>query len=101
MKKMKKAVALILCVSMMLSLCVSGSASFNAPKLTQSEWDEIYSSLSDENTLPMLNVGANAGEVSLCWHADAEKADAKVRISEKYSSKKQGFLPTITESDAG
>ena len=85
MKKMKKAVAHILCVSMMLSLCVSGSASFNAPKLTQSEWDEIYSSLSDENTLPMLNVGANAGEVSLCWHADAEKADAKVRISEKYS----------------
>ena len=82
---MKKAVAIILCISMMLPLCVSGSAAFNAPKLTQSEWDEIYSSLSDENTLPMLNVGSKAGEVSLCWHSDAEKAEAKVRISKNAS----------------
>lgn len=82
---MKKAIAIILCIAMMFSLGATALADYDASKLTQAQWDEIYADLSDENTLPMLNVGAKEGEVSLCWHADAKKADAKVRISENYS----------------
>ena len=82
---MKKAISIILCIAMMFSLGATALADYDASKLTQAQWDEIYAELSDENTLPMLNVGAKEGEVSLCWHADAKKADAKVRISENYS----------------
>ncbi|MBQ2847209.1 MAG: metallophosphoesterase family protein [Clostridia bacterium] len=97
---MKKTVAIILCIAMMLSLGAPAFAAFDAPKLSQTEWDRRYSSLCDENTLPMLNVGAKAGEVSLCWHADADKADPKVRISEKYSmANVKTFTGETTEAE--
>ncbi len=78
---MKKIIAIVLGVAMMLSIGAVSFADFNAPKLTNEEWVEYYMSLRDENTLPTLNVGADETQVSLCWHADKTEAKAEVRVS--------------------
>ena len=58
------------------------NAGYVPTKLTEEEWDAVYSSLSSENTLPTLNVGADETQISLCWHADAETAVAQVRVAD-------------------
>ncbi len=58
------------------------NADFNAPKLTEEEWNSLYSSMSTLNNLPTLNVGADETQVSLCWHADKEKAVAQVKLAD-------------------
>ena len=78
---MKKIIAVILSISMMLSIGAVSFADFNSAKLTDEEWSEYYMSLRDENTLPTLNVGADETQVSLCWHADKADAKAEVRVS--------------------
>ncbi len=78
---MKKFVAIVLSVAMMLSIGAVSFADFNAPELTKEEWTEYYMTLRDENTLPTLNVGADETQVSLCWHADKAEAKAEVRLS--------------------
>ncbi len=77
---MKKIAALAMGVVMALNGSIIAHADFNAPRLTRSEWDSLYESLHDENTLPTLNVGADETKISLCWHADKDKAEPKVRI---------------------
>lgn len=79
---MKKIMALILAVIMAFQLSAVSFADFNAEKLSREEWDSLYSSLNDENTLPMLCVGADETQVSLVWHAAKDKANAEVRLSE-------------------
>ena len=78
---MKKIIAVILSVAMVMSMGVVSFADFTAPRLTNEEWVEYYMSLRDENCLPTLNVGADETQVSLCWHADKAEAKAEVRLS--------------------
>lgn len=79
---MRKLLSVFLTVTMILQLCAFAYADFNAPALTKAEWDELYNLLKDDNTLPMLCVGANETEVNLCWHADKEGAYADVRFAD-------------------
>lgn len=79
---MKRVIAVFMSVLMLMQLGVTSSASFDAPKLTESEWNSVYSSLRFDNTLPTLNVGADETQVSLCWHADRSAAKAEVMVSE-------------------
>ncbi len=74
--------ALIMLVQMPF---VSAGAAFDAPKLSDAQWDSLYASHKDDNTLPMLCVGANENSVSLVWHADEEKANPKVRLAKNKS----------------
>ncbi len=41
----------------------------------------IYNEFHYNNTLPLVNVGADETQISLCWHTDKENAKAQVRIS--------------------
>ncbi len=82
---MKKFFAVILAVALVSNLGTVAFAGFDAPALSRAEWDSLYASLCDDNTLPMLCVGANAGEVSLVWHADAKTATPKVRVAKSSS----------------
>ncbi len=79
---MKKLISVFLIITMIFSTNMIASASFNAPKLSREEWDSFYSSYYPYNTLPMLCVGADETQVSLCWHADKTNAVACVRLSE-------------------
>ena len=81
MKKTMKMLSLLLCMVLLLQSVLFASAAFDDGALTQEEWDALYESLRDENTLPTLCVGANETELNLCWHADAENAAAQVRLS--------------------
>lgn len=76
---MKKVLALLLAIIMIITGGIVVSAE-NA-KLTRSEWDEIYNEYHYNNTLPLINVGANETEVSFCWHADSTKAKAQIRVA--------------------
>ena len=78
---MKKVIALLICMVMILQSGLVGASAFNAPMLERGEWETRYSSLIESNTLPMLNVGADETSVSLCWHCDKDKALAQVRVS--------------------
>lgn len=78
---MKKFLAIILTISLVLSANVLAFADFNAPKLTRDEWNMLYNSNYPYNNLPMLCVGSNESEVSLCWHADKSDANPCVRLS--------------------
>ncbi len=80
---MKKIISLILTISLVFSANVLAFADFNAPKLTRDEWDMYYSSNYPYNNLPMLCVGTNETEISLCWHSDKENSLATVKLSEK------------------
>ncbi len=100
---MKKIIAIVLSVAMMLSIGAVSFADFNAPKLTNEEWVEYYMSLRDKNNLPTLNVGADETQVSLCWHTDKADAKAEVRVSKNADmSDAKVFRGEITpaESDA-
>ena len=80
---MKKLFSVLLAISLMLSANVFASADFDAPKLTRDEWDMLYNSYYPYNTLPMLCVGADETEISLCWHSDKTNATPVVRFSER------------------
>ena len=78
---MKKIIAFLLTCVMLFQLSTSSIAVFNAPYFEKEEWDVHFSSLENDNTLPMLNVGADETQVSLCWHADKNTAKAEVKVS--------------------
>ena len=78
---MKKIISLIIGIIMTTQTFIIGNSEFYAPTLSQDEWSEVYSSLCNGNELPTLNVGADETQVSLCWHADADKAVAEVRLA--------------------
>lgn len=79
---MKKLISVILISLLLLQTAVVSLAAFDAPKLSREEWDSLYSSLCDENTLPMLCVGADETQLNLVWHAAKDKAQPKVRVSD-------------------
>lgn len=79
---MKKFLAVLLSVSMVLSANVIAFSAFDAPELTRDEWDMLYSSNYPYNNLPMLCVGADETQVSLCWHSEKSNALPSVRLSE-------------------
>ncbi|MEE0981282.1 MAG: fibronectin type III domain-containing protein, partial [Acutalibacteraceae bacterium] len=78
---MKKVLAVFMSMLMFMQLGTMSQATENSNKLTESEWETLYSSLVDENTLPALNVGADETQVNLCWHADKSTAKAQVKVS--------------------
>ena len=79
---MKRISAILLIFSLVFSANVFAFADFNAPKHSRDEWNMLYNLHYPNNNLPMLCVGANETEVSLCWHADKENAVSLVRLSE-------------------
>lgn len=78
---MKKIISIVLSITMMLNLGAVSFAEFSAPKLTEDEWNTHYYSFIEDNTLPLLNVGADETQVSLCWHADKNTAKAQVMLA--------------------
>ncbi len=78
---MKKFIALILAAAMLLSCGITSFAAFDDKSLTQEEWNEVYANLRDENTLPILCVGADQTQLNICWHAAKDKAQPKVRLA--------------------
>ena len=76
---MKKFIAVILSISVLLLSGIPASAQYN--KMTREEWNEFYTMHHDNNNLPTLNVGSDETMFSLCWHSPAEKAVAEVRLS--------------------
>ena len=79
---MKKIISVFLSLIFIFQFNSLATAEYNAPVLLRKEWNEMYSSMRHDNTLPTLNVGADETQVSLCWHADADKAVAQVRLSD-------------------
>lgn len=75
---MRKLISVIMCLIMVSQISVSSFAAYDAPKLSRGEWDSLYESLVEDNTLPMLNVGADETQLSLCWHTDKESAKPQV-----------------------
>ena len=77
---MKKFLALSLALIFIFQGVISAVA-FDDKSLTQEEWSTLYAGLRDENTLPMLCVGADETELNICWHAAKDKAVAKVMLA--------------------
>lgn len=97
---MKKFIAIMLTISLVLSANVFAFADFNAPKLTRDEWNMLYNSQYPNNDLPMLCVGANETEVSLCWHSDKSDAKPYVRLSENENmSEYKEFVGITTDAE--
>ncbi len=97
---MKKIIALILAFSFTFSASLFAFADFNAPKLTRDEWDMLYNSYFPYNNLPMLCVGGNETEVSLCWHSDKSVAKPEVLLSENSDmSDSVKFIGKITDAE--
>lgn len=97
---MKKIIALLLSFILVFQLSVVSFAAFDAPKLSQAEWDKLYNSLKDDNTLPMLCVGADETEVRLVWHADKDAAKPEVKIGKGEAMKNvKTFKGETTEAE--
>lgn len=97
---MKKIIALLLSFILVFQLSVVSFAAFDAPKLSQAEWDKLYNSLKDDNTLPMLCVGADETEVRLVWHADKDTAKPEVKIGKGEAMKNvKTFKGETTEAE--
>lgn len=79
---MKKPKPALLSLSLAITPGIVSSAAFEAPLLNRDEWNALYTESIEGNTLPMLCVGADETEVSLCWHADKNEAMAEVLLSE-------------------
>ncbi len=78
---MKRFAAFVLNIILIMQVFCFASADFDAPRLTREEWDALYNTYHYNNTLPLLNVGADETEIRFCWHLDSEKAIAEVRFS--------------------
>lgn len=96
---MKKFTAILLSILLVFQLSVVSFASY-APKLSRAEWDELYDSLKDENTLPMLCVGSDQTEIRLVWHADKDNAKPEVKIGKgEAMTDAKTFKGEITEAE--
>ena len=96
---MKKITAILLSILLVFQLSVVSFASY-APKLSRAEWDELYASLKDENTLPMLCVGSDQTEIRLVWHADKDDAKPEVKIGKgEAMADAKTFKGEITEAE--
>lgn len=81
---MKKLLALSLALVFIFQGVLSAAA-FDDKSLTQEEWNAVYAELRDENTLPMLCVGADETQLNICWHAAKDKAVPKVMLAKDKS----------------
>lgn len=81
---MKKLLALSLALVFIFQGVLSAAA-FDDKSLTQEEWNALYAELRDENTLPMLCVGADETQLNICWHAAKDKAVPKVMLAKDES----------------
>ncbi len=81
-RNFKKIISITLCLVVMVNTVIMSNAAFDAQKLTQEEWDKLYSSMITSNNLPTLNVGSDETQVSLCWHSDKGNAVAQVRLAD-------------------
>lgn len=97
---MKKALSIILGIILAAIPCAVAFAAFDAPKLNRKEWDDLYTKNLDNNTMPMLCVGEDETQVSLCWHAGKSEANATVRLSEKEDmSEAKTFTGKTTDAE--
>ncbi len=97
---MKRIIALFIGAVMLFQLSVGSTAVYDAPKLEKEEWDMYYASLVNSNTLPMLNVGADQTQVSLCWHCDKDTAKAEVQLAKTVDmTDAKTFVGTTTASE--
>lgn len=97
---MKRKIAFLLSVAMLFQLSFGSMAAFNAPYLDEENWNMLYQSQVEDNTLPMLNVGADETQVSLCWHADKATAKAEVKLSKDSSmADAKTFTGTTTPAE--
>ncbi len=78
---MKKITALVLSVIMIFSVFAMNVSAYPTEKLTEENWTNLYNSLKDDNTLPMLCPGSNETELGLVWHSSKENANAQVKFS--------------------
>ncbi len=81
MKKALRFLSVALCLALCLQSVFSASAAFTGGSLTQDEWNELYTSMRDDNRLPTLCVGADETQLNLCWHAAKDAATPKVRLA--------------------
>ena len=97
MKRTFRILSVLLSVILALQ-CVlfSSSAAFDDKSMTKEEWDNTYSSLRDENTLPTLCVGADETQLNICWHAAKDKAQPKVRLAK--SADMSGYVEFTGET---
>ena len=82
---MKKVLAIVLATLILVSAFAIGTSADTLKKLTREEWDTLYNSLKDDNTLPMLCVGADQTQLGLVWHAPKDSAKAEVRLAKSES----------------
>ncbi len=78
---MKKFLATFLAIVMVVSVAVFSTGAEAPKKLTQEEWDVLYNSLKDDNTLPMLCPGSDETSLGLVWHAPKDSAEPQVKLS--------------------
>ena len=78
---MKQFTAILLSAIMVFSVFSMSASAYTAEKLTQDEWNTLYNSLKDDNTLPMLCVGADETKLGLVWHSPKDTAKAEVKLS--------------------
>lgn len=79
--KKTKAISVILTAVMLLCAALPAGA-FDNGSLTQEQWQTRYESLRDENTLPLLCVGADQTELNLTWHAAKDAAFPEVKLAD-------------------
>lgn len=86
MKKSIRIVAILLAVSMFLGGfgVNSFAAELSLPNYTMSEteWNEYWKSVKNDNTQVALTVGADETELNFNWHSERKIAIPRVRISE-------------------
>ena len=96
MKNKLRIISVILTVVMLMQCMFASSAAFDDKAMTKEEWDDTYSSLRDENTLPTLCVGADETQLNICWHAAKDKAEPKVRLAK--SADMSGYVEFVGET---
>ena len=80
-----KKIRFVALVMALLMLMQASAVAFDDKSMTQAEWDNLYADLRDENTLPMLCVGADETQLNLTWHVAKDKAVAKVKLAKNKS----------------
>ncbi len=97
---MKNFISILLSAVILLQLCITAFAAYDAPNLSKEDWKVYYESMITSNTLPMLNVGADETQVSLCWHSTKATATPEVQVSENSDmSDAKLFKGTTTDAE--
>ncbi len=81
MKKSTKIISLLLASLLLFASSFSLSSAENT-RVTKEDWQKLYDSKINENTLPSLCVGSDETQLNICWHADKDSAAAKVLFAD-------------------